>query len=314
MDGPAWKRGFLAVDAGQTGVRVRARSTTQGPLEMELAGVRTDIPLAPQLVAVVDSVFQQTRIRFDTVAVATTGLTGAEADADALLNRVHYLGITRVFLAHDSVSSFLGALGDRRGVVIAAGTGSIITAMGRDHVARVDGWGHIMGDAGSGYWIGREGLRAAMRAHDGRGPETALLSLVRASWANVEDAYIALQSDPEWVRAVAAFSQDVAALAREDAEAARICQEAGDHLAASALAGLARVHEPSESGGNTAVALLGNVFRSALIRAQVTQSITGAVPGAVVVKPAGTGLDGVDLFAELPQTHPLRGLISDAST
>src|SRR5581483_2138299 len=35
-------------------------------------------------------------------------------------------------------------------------------------VACVDGWGHLLGDAGSGFWIGRRGLDAALRAHDGR--------------------------------------------------------------------------------------------------------------------------------------------------
>ncbi|HET7056428.1 MAG TPA: BadF/BadG/BcrA/BcrD ATPase family protein, partial [Thermomicrobiales bacterium] len=62
------------------------------------------------------------------------------------------------------------------GVVLIAGTGSI--ALGRDangNTARAAGWGHLMGDEGSGYDIGRRGLMAAARAADGRGPETGLL-------------------------------------------------------------------------------------------------------------------------------------------
>ena len=42
---------------------------------------------------------------------------------------------------------------------------------------RVDGWGPLLGDDGSGYDIGTRGLRAAFAAYDGRGPETLLASL-----------------------------------------------------------------------------------------------------------------------------------------
>ena len=44
----------------------------------------------------------------------------------------------------------------------------------RGEAARAGGWGHMIGDEGSGYWIGREALAAVMRASDGRGPATRL--------------------------------------------------------------------------------------------------------------------------------------------
>src|SRR5438128_1339137 len=64
---------------------------------------------------------------------------------------------------------------DAPGIVIVSGTGSI--AYGRNangEAARAGGWGHMIGDEGSGYWIGREALTAVMRAADGRGPATGL--------------------------------------------------------------------------------------------------------------------------------------------
>jgi len=69
------------------------------------------------------------------------------------------------------------------GVVLIAGTGSI--ALGRDArgtIARSSGWGHIIGDEGSGYDIGRRSLQAAARASDGRGPTTSLLMLILSHW------------------------------------------------------------------------------------------------------------------------------------
>ncbi len=76
--------------------------------------------------------------------------------------------IAEVALAHDSTTSYLGALGDEPGVMITSGTGVVTLAVGPDDVARVDGWGWIMGDSGSAYWIGRNALEAAMRGYDGR--------------------------------------------------------------------------------------------------------------------------------------------------
>jgi N-acetylglucosamine kinase-like BadF-type ATPase len=65
------------------------------------------------------------------------------------------------------------------GIVLIAGTGSI--AYGRDtrgRAARSGGWGYVLGDEGSGYWLGRQALRSVMRASDGRGRATALTPLV----------------------------------------------------------------------------------------------------------------------------------------
>ena len=66
-------------------------------------------------------------------------------------------------------------VGDACGIVIVSGTGSI--AYGRDaegRASRAGGWGYLLGDEGSGYWIGRLALRAVVRHADGRGRITSL--------------------------------------------------------------------------------------------------------------------------------------------
>ena len=68
-------------------------------------------------------------------------------------------------------------------LVTIVGTGSIALARAQDgSITRVGGWGHILGDEGSGYDIGRQGLQAAVRAADGRGPATLLLPLILQYW------------------------------------------------------------------------------------------------------------------------------------
>merc|ERR1711964_171025 len=66
--------------------------------------------------------------------------------------------------------------GTREGVIAISGTGSIV--YGRNHggkAARAGGWGHLLGDEGSGYDIGLQGLRAVVRMADGRQPSTLLI-------------------------------------------------------------------------------------------------------------------------------------------
>jgi N-acetylglucosamine kinase-like BadF-type ATPase len=64
------------------------------------------------------------------------------------------------------------------GIVLIAGTGSVACMRAEDgSIHRVGGWGRIFGDEGSAYALGRDGLKAVLRAHDGRGEETLLLQL-----------------------------------------------------------------------------------------------------------------------------------------
>lgn len=87
----------------------------------------------------------------------------------------------RLALAADAVTAYAGAVGQLPGAVVAGGTGMI--ALGTDLTSwrRADGWGHLLGDSGGGAWIGRAGLDAAMRAHDGRrGGSAPLLARLEA--------------------------------------------------------------------------------------------------------------------------------------
>ena len=82
-------------------------------------------------------------------------------------------------LTHDVQVALIGGAQELSGVIIIAGTGSIvygIDAAGRE--AQSGGWGHLLGDEGSGYDIARRALQAVARAADGRGVHTQLSSLM----------------------------------------------------------------------------------------------------------------------------------------
>jgi glucosamine kinase len=117
-------------------------------------------------------------------AVICLGIAGVDREGDAavirgIMRRIGYKA--RVLITNDALIALVAGVGQAPGVVIIAGTGSI--AYGRNaanEAARAGGWGYVLGDEGSGYWIGRHALRAVVREADGRAPATALTPLVLA--------------------------------------------------------------------------------------------------------------------------------------
>ena len=299
---------LLAIDAGQTGIKVRLRRADGTTHDDVFAGVLTDRPLLGQLAEVAESVVRETGAAPHTMTLGVSGLTDARVEAEGLLHRPALAGVQRIVATHDSVTSFLGVLGDQYGSVVAAGTGVVTLGVGPRHSTRVDGWGHIMGDAGSGYWIGRAALDAVMRAYDGRGPATALTEAVQERWPDLETAYTQLQATHDRVRVVASFAAKTAELAGVgDAVSVRICQEAARELALAATTSLRVVDAPADA----AVGAVGGVFGSDAIRAAFVDAVRAERPDARFEPPIGSGIDGAVALADLGPDHPLRERFAD---
>jgi N-acetylglucosamine kinase-like BadF-type ATPase len=91
-----------------------------------------------------------------------------------------------------------GAFDGSAGVVLLAGTGSIVIGKtDRGEVVSVGGWGRILGDEGSGFAIGRDGVRALTAAYDGRGASTKLQALLeeKYGWKSREDIIRAIYQE-----------------------------------------------------------------------------------------------------------------------
>jgi glucosamine kinase len=85
----------------------------------------------------------------------------------------------RVVVTGDLDIALEAAFGDKPGIVLVSGTGSVAVGRTPDGtVHRRGGYGWQMGDEGSGYAIGRAALLAVGQARDGRGPATLLNDLV----------------------------------------------------------------------------------------------------------------------------------------
>jgi N-acetylglucosamine kinase-like BadF-type ATPase len=314
-------RSTLALDAGQTGIRsllISVGSQVQG----SYPGLRTDTDLFPQLASVIVDALT----RHDgpvTLSIGMTGLTAANSKPAELLSLVP-AQVERVFLAHDSVTGFLGSIGLGKGVMTAVGTGVVTLGVGTTAIARVDGWGNLIGDAGSAYWIGRAGLEAGMRAYDGRLESPAMLSLVTDNFSHPEEAYIDLQTSSDRVARIAGFARAVSDLAEHDEVAADIMRSAGRELAVSAIAAARRVGlldgvaegggdaGAGESGAESRFSWTGNVMKSDLLRETFIFEVSTAVPSAVLAPPVAEPVDGVALLEHVPHDSPLQTAIHEA--
>lgn len=297
----------LALDAGQTGVRTLLTAGEQR-ISQQHPGVKTDSELFPQLAAIVDTALEGVTSPVS-LSIGMTGLTAAQSKPAELLSLMPPV-VTQVFLAHDSITGFLGSMGTENGTVTAVGTGVVTLAVGEKEMARVDGWGNLIGDAGSAYWIGRAGLDAGMRVYDGRIPESSLLSLVTDNFSHPEEAYIQLQTSHDRVSRIASFAQQVIEHAQEDAVARAIVEEAGRELAISAVTGARRVGLLETSSPRFSWA--GNMMKAEILKDAFLSSVADAVPHAVFAEPLAEPIDGVAVMEHLAEDSPLRQVIHTA--
>lgn len=299
---------LLAIDAGQTGIR-SVLELDGKKITKDFDGLRTDLDLFPQLAAAVAGAISAAEISKSesvVVAIGMTGLTKANSKPEQLL-QILDAQVSSLYLAHDSVSGFLGSIGLVTGVMTAVGTGVVTMGVGATKCARVDGWGNLIGDAGSAYWIGRAGLEAGMKSFDGRAPKSALLEIVENNFPNPDEAYIELQTDENRVSRIASFARAVIEAADSDAAAKEIVLQAAKELALSAVTAARLTETDKESAPRFSWA--GNVMQAKLLREEFANEIKKSLPSAQVIEPVGQPIDGAALLNQIPTNSPLRELV-----
>lgn len=182
---------LLGIDGGGTGCRAAVADLSghvlgrgaAGPANIasDVMGARENILLAAQgALAAAD---------LPTEALADLraglGLAGANAAGAALALR-RALPFARLRIETDAVAAVKGALGDHDGIVAAIGTGSVFARQTGRVIRQIGGWGLVLGDQGSGAWLGRALLSEVLAAGDGFGPMTPLLHEVQEEFGGKE--------------------------------------------------------------------------------------------------------------------------------
>jgi N-acetylglucosamine kinase-like BadF-type ATPase len=233
-------------------------------------------------------------------AAACIGIAGVDrADDDQVVRGImRRLGFrSHTLVVNDALIALVAGVGDAPGVVIIAGTGSIAYGVSADRqAARAGGWGYVLGDEGSGFWIGREALMAVVREADGRGSRTGLTPLVLEHFTLEQVSGLVHEIyDRGLSRQVVAALGPVVERARAEGDvvAGEILRHASEELTRAAASVIARLHMRGDAFHTV---LSGGMFRSIpWLVDDVSRRLAEVAPRATV------GLLGVE-----PATGALR--------
>lgn len=192
---------------------------------------------------------------------ACLGLSGGPDDKNTLARETIQAG--RYLIVHDAHIALAGATGGEPGIIVIAGTGSMVFGKNASGTtARAGGWGYVFGDEGSAFDLVRQALRAILRNEEGWGPPTALRgALLEAGGARDGNHLLHLLYTGEYPRdRVAAWAQLVDQAARAGDAVARDILGSGAQALATLTAAVRR--QLFEKSAPVNVCYSGGVFAS----------------------------------------------------
>ncbi|HBG16085.1 MAG TPA: ATPase [Firmicutes bacterium] len=224
------------------------------------------------------------------IETACFGLAGIDSqqDYDTIYQVLTEQQISQqLVLENDAVIALVGGNAKPYGVVLIAGTGAISLGINKQgQRKRAGGWGHIIGDEGSGYDIAISGLTAALKAYDGRGEDTILLPMFKKKLAlnSMEDimekVYFSLSREEIASMAYIIFQ----AAQKRDRVAEKIIIKAGNELAQNIKA---VINGLQLAGEEIEIPLVGGVFKneSSLLIDVIKKKVLRSAPKAKILKP-----------------------------
>jgi glucosamine kinase len=285
----AHARFLLGVDGGATKTLAAVLDLEHGTVHMGSGGPSNQDAVGVQAAG---------RALFDAAGQALAGagiadgdldaavLAVASTDTDAVAGHVHRERSREWIVVGDVVGAWATATAARPGVGVISGTGSNVLGVGQvgteTRVWRAGGWGHILGDEGSGYWLGLQSIKAALRDREASGPPTALSDAAVAFFdaPSVEALAAAVYSKPLTKSEIAAFAIETATLAERGDAVARELYQDGAHELAQQIAAV--IHQTGLEG-EFPVGLIGSAYKAgAVFLDPLTRAIHVHAPAAAV--------------------------------
>ncbi len=250
---------YLSIDGGGTKLQMLLYDQRLTPLGAGLAGgVNTNSTTPENSLSNVKSCLEQVFSTCRPAAIDRAYVVFV-GPADVLRSELAQFAPVREYVPlSEPIAGLMAGAFWREGILALSGTGSDVFLCVDEHRPRalqqncrtvVGGWGPLLGDQGSGVWVGQQAIRAAVSGLEGWTQPTLLLDLIRRDWG--------LKHDFEMVNVVhrssAPFRQ-MASLTRLVAEAANlgdvvalgILREAGELMAAQTLCLFRRCDIPEE--------------------------------------------------------------------
>jgi glucosamine kinase len=279
---------FIGIDGGGTKCRARLRDE-RGTRLGEGAGGSANIRLDPDLVwtsiltacraAMGEAGLAETHLSHVHVGIGAAG-AGQSSAVERLLSRPH--PFASVTIETDAHAAWLGAFSGRDGAILIVGTGTCGYGMAGGQCLYVGGWGFEISDEGSGAALGREMLRRAIWAYDGRIARTPLAEAVLGEFRNDPEVLV------DWVGQA------------RPSDYARFAPIVLDHAGRRDPLGIALVTETAAGVTQIAMRLLDLGAPALSLFGGLSEPLRPWLPPPVqqaIVAPASDAMDGAILLA-----------------
>jgi N-acetylglucosamine kinase-like BadF-type ATPase len=297
-------RFVMGIDGGATKTLAAVLDLDAKRVHFAHGGPSNEDAVGPQaavqaLFEVADEAIERTEISQSELARVVLAVAGT--DTEAIARHVRAARTEDWIVVNDVVAAWAAATGANPGVGAIAGTGSNVFAVGPDGRGwRVGGWGHLLGDEGSGYWLGLHAIKAALHDRDASGPPTALSDAVVAFFGadSVEALATMVYSKPLTKRDIAAFAAEMQRIAQAgDAVALELYDRGARALGEQVAVAIGQTGLAGDGADARAfpVGLIGGVFGAGAIfidplTATVTARARGARVSVVEMAPVGGSL------------------------
>ncbi len=239
-----------------------------GPSNQDAVGARAAVGA---LLGAADEAIGQAGIKQDDLGAAV--LAVASTNTDTIAAHVRESRPESWTVVNDVVGAWATATGAGPGVAAISGTGSNVFGVGPGgRTWRSGGWGHVLGDEASGYWLGVESIRAALRDRDASGPATGLSDAVPAFFglASIEEVVSCVYSKPLTKGEIAALAVETQRLADAgDAVALALYERAARELGEQ----IAAVLRQTGLSGEFPVGLVGSGFKAGAVFVEPIRSV-----------------------------------------
>lgn len=264
---PGWRdaRFVMGVDGGATKTLAAVLDLQEQTLHLGHGGSSNPDAVGARaathsLVKATDEAIGATSIEREQLDAAVLAIAGT--DTDAVAAHVRELCPETWVVVNDVVGAWAAATDARPGVGVISGTGSNVFGVGPDGRAwRAGGWGHVLGDEGSGYWLAVQSIKAALADREGSGPQTALSAAVIDFFEvqSIEALATLVYAKPLAKDEIAAFAIETARVAHTGDEVARALYA---HAVQELAGQIAAVLEQTALSGEFPVGLIGSVFKA----------------------------------------------------
>lgn len=294
---------WIAIDGGGTKTSC-VIGDEQGNILSKAIGTSSNIQTIPHqkvfttLTQLIEKVLIDSASEFKQVESIQLCLAGADRESDKqIIKRLFENTIyeTKLKIKNDAEAALASGTWGESGLLLIAGTGSIVYGVSYKpaKMVRVGGWGFLLGDEGSGFYIGLKGLQAVLKSYDNRGDSTILTSLILN--------HFQLKQVPELVRLYSEESMvpNIANLSKYVCEAAKLEDDVAKGILEDAVHELIRMVEVGQKKfeNNCLLVLHGGLLSDSYFKELFIKKLNSVHEDFKVVYPEIPAVVGAYLLA-----------------